>query len=83
MIELDKSYLFHTSLGIWLGRVVAATPDFVTLNTASWIPDQGRMNECVARGTYNECEPIGDGVMIQLGGVVIVPWRHPLPTTVK
>ena len=82
MIEIGKSYLFHTHLGIWLGKVAAISLDQIQIDSCSWIPDQGRMSECVKKGTYNECEPLGDGVVIP-SGFIAVPWRHALPTKVK
>lgn len=78
LVKVGSSYLFHTPLGIWLGTVAHVEPDEVLVNECSWIPDQGRMNECVTKGTYNECEPVGDGVVIPRG-FIAVPWRHKLP----
>lgn len=78
MIEIGKAYLFHTHLGIWLGRVASVGPDEVALNECSWIADQGRMGACVRGGTYNEGEFVGDGVVVPRNSIK-VPWRHPLP----
>lgn len=82
MIEIGKAYLFHTHLGIWLGTVAAVQPDEVKLDTCSWIADQGRMGACVRSGSYNECEFVGDGVVIPRG-FIAVPWRHELPSADK
>jgi hypothetical protein len=82
MIEIGKAYLFHTHLGIWLGRVRLVDPDEVCLDECSWIPDQGRMSECVAKGTLTEVEPVGDGVIVPRTAIK-VPWKHPLPKKAK
>lgn len=82
MIEIGKSYLFHTHLGIWLGRVAAVQPDEVKLDQCSWIPDQGRMGAAVRGGSYAECEFVGDGVIVPRNAIK-VPWRFPLPTEDK
>ena len=78
MIEIGKSYLFHTPLGIWAGVVAAIDVDSVTLNQCSWIADQGRMGMCVRTGSYKESEYVGDGVGIPRG-FISVPWLHALP----
>ena len=82
MIEIGKAYLFHTHLGIWLGRVRLVEPDEVMLDECSWIPDQGRMHVCVAKGELVEVEPVGDGVVVPRSAIK-VPWNHKLPTTAK
>ncbi len=81
-MEIGNSYLFHTHLGIWLGRVVHIEPDEVTLDECSWIADQGRMGACVRNGTYNECEFVGNGVVVPRNAIK-VPWRHALPKADK
>ncbi len=82
MVKVGSSYLLHTPLGIWLGKVSAVEPDEVMLDSCSWIPDQGRMGECVKTGSYVECEYVGDGVIVPRG-FIAVPWRHKLPKTTK
>lgn len=74
-----QCYLFHTVLGIWLGRVVGVGATHATLDQCSWIADQGRMGVSVRDGNYSEAEFVGDGVMVPMDAI-IVPWRHPLPT---
>lgn len=78
MIGIGNCYLFHTHLGIWLGRVVAIQPEEVLLDQCSWIPDQGRMGACVRDGHLTEVEFVGDGVVVPRSAVK-VPWRHALP----
>lgn len=80
MLEIGKCYLFHTHLGIWLGRIEKIQPDEVQLDQCSWIPDQGRMGACVRDGSLNEVEFVGDGVIVPRNAIK-VPWRHALPTS--
>jgi hypothetical protein len=80
--QIGASYLFHTVLGIWLGKVVAVDDAHVLLDQCSWIPDQGRMGLSVRDGIYQECEFVGDGVIVPRDSIT-VPWRHPLPTVDK
>lgn len=82
LIKKDSTYLLHTPLGIWAGRVVEIEIDEVMLDQCSWIAQQGRMGQCVSEGTYEECEFVGDGVIIPRP-FIAVPWRHPLPTETK
>jgi hypothetical protein len=83
VIENGKAYLVHTHLGIWLGRVVGQTMTTLTLDDCSWIADQGRMGQCVAKGTLDEIEFIGDGVIVPNDGTIKVPWKHKLPDKSK
>jgi hypothetical protein len=83
VIEIGKAYLFQTVTHYLTGRVVALSPTHATLDDAAWIPDTGRLNECVAKGTHNECEPLGDGVLVPVGSTIVIPWRHDLPKKVK
>lgn len=82
-MEIGKSYLVHTHLGIWLGRVVAQTMTTATLDTCSWIPDQGRMSQSVSKGNLDEVEFVGDGVIVPTDGTIKVPWKHKLPDKSK
>jgi hypothetical protein len=82
-MELDKSYLFMTVTHYFTGKIVVISPTEITLNTCAWIPDTGRLNECIANGTFAECEPVGDGVVIPRNGTFAFPWKHKLPTAVK
>jgi hypothetical protein len=78
MIEIGKSYLFHTHLGIWLGRVVQATHDEIELNQCSWVHQQGRMGASVRDGLTKNHEFVGDGVVVPRN-CIKVPWPHELP----
>lgn len=78
-LVVGSAFLFHTHLGIWLGRINALTLDEVTLDDCSWVADQGRMGECVRNGKLVEAEFIGAGVVVPRNSIK-VPWRHSLPT---
>ena len=83
-VDVDKAYLFMTVTHYVTGRVVGITPTDFVLNDAAWIPDTGRMNECISKGSIAECEPLGDGIVVNRSTVALaVPWRHKLPKTVK
>lgn len=78
MLEIGKSYLFHTHLGIWLGRVTVISPMEVVLDQCSWVVEQGFMGACVREGTIQESQFVGDGVIVPRNAIK-VPWRHALP----
>jgi hypothetical protein len=77
-MKIGETYLFHTHLGIWLGRVNYITVDEVVIDEASWVPDQGRMGPSVREGSLKEVEFVGDGIEVPRHAIK-VPWRHPLP----
>ena len=79
MLTIGSCYLFHTHLGIWLGRVREIVGDEVILDQCSWMADQGRMGNCVRTGAYNESEYVGNGVIVPRQAIK-VPWAHALPT---
>ena len=78
MLVPGNAYLFHTHLGIWLGRVRVATMDEVTLDQCSWVHRQGRMGSSVREGTLENHEFVGDGVIVPRNAIK-VPWIHDLP----
>lgn len=79
---VGQSYLVHTHLGIWLGRIAAMSIDEVVLDACSWVADQGRMGACVRTGSISESEFVGDGVIVPRNAIK-VPWRHALPVEDK
>lgn len=79
-----EKYLIRTPTVYHLGRVVRVTSTEVVLDTCSWIVDTGRLSECLKNGTYNECEPMGDGVIVPRCNISdMSPWAHALPTVAK
>lgn len=85
-MEDGKTYLVHTHLGLWLGRVRSQTMDDVVLDQCSWVASQGRMGANVTAGTWDsnsESEFVGDGVIVPKSGTIRVPWLHALPTTTR
>lgn len=83
-IQVGQKYLIRTPTVYHLGEVVRVTSTEVVLNTCSWIADTGRFNECLKLGTYKECEPMGDGVIVPRCNISdMSPWNHALPTVPK
>lgn len=83
--ELGVSYLIRTVTFYYTGKLIGVYEQELVLEDAAWIADTGHYNECLAKGTFNEVEPMPTGrVVIGRGAVVdAVVWSHPLPRTVK
>lgn len=79
---VGQKYLFMTVTHYFTGEIAEVTPGQFTINKAAWIPNTGRLSECIQKGTVQECEPVGDGVVIPRPCIAI-PWHHALPLTVK
>lgn len=83
-IEVGKPYLIMTVTHYFTGVVKGMTPTDITLDECAWIPNTGRLNQAIAKGVVEECEPVGDGVVLRAGTIVAaIPWPKPLPTKVK
>ena len=82
--EVGKAYLIRTPTMHHIGRVVRITPTELVLDDCGWLADSGRFGECIAKGTYNEYEPMGDGVIVPRINVVDATiWRHKMPKEAK
>lgn len=83
--QIGKSYLIRTVTMAFTGRIVAVTNQEIVLEEAAWIPDLGRFNEAVEKGTFSEVEPFQDEkVIIGRGALIdatIVTYK--LPKSVK
>lgn len=83
-IQVGSAYLIRTPTVYHLGRVVRVTSAEIVLDDAGWLADTGRFGECIAKGSYNEYEPMGSGVIVQRCNVCdMTPWRHALPKETK
>ncbi len=83
--QIGKNYLIRTVTMAFTGRIVAVTSQEIVLEDAAWIPDLGRFNEAVEKGTFSEVEPFqNEKVIIGRGALIdatIVTYK--LPKSVK
>ena len=84
--HIGKKVFIRTVTHHYTGRVLGLSDNFITLVDVSWIADDGRFNEAIAKGTLNEVEPYPDGLEVDIGiGAIIdvCEWKHKLPRSVK
>lgn len=77
---IGKKMFFRTVTYHCLGKVIKIIGSFFQLETASWIPDDGRFMQFIKEGKLNEVEPVGT-MFINITTVVdMFLWKHSLPT---
>ncbi len=84
MFELNKNYIIRTVTHTYTGEIVKVSETELMLNSCAWIADSGRWMDAITKGTLNEVEPMGDGVIVSRGAIVdATPWTHELPKDQK
>lgn len=79
-----RNVFIRTVTHHYTGRLVAIEKQWLTLEDAAWIADDGRFADCLANGTPSEVEPFPGGCVIAAGAVLDVsPWDHDLPRVQK
>jgi len=69
--EIGSVYLIRTVTMIEVGRVVAASKQWVMLEDAAWVADTGRFADALKKWQFNEVEPFPDGVIgVSCGSIV-------------
>ena len=69
--EIGAVYLIRTVTMIQVGRVVAASKQWVMMEDAAWIADTGRFSNALSKWTFNEVEPFPDGLVgVSCGSIV-------------
>lgn len=64
-----------------VGEIASVDDRFVELRKASWVASSGRFSECIATGSIDEKEYVGD-MLISLDAIVdVFPWNHDLTET--
>jgi hypothetical protein len=78
--EIGAVYLIRTVTMIEVGRVVAASSQWVMLEDAAWVADTGRFADALKKWQFNEVEPFPDGVIgVSCGSIVdFVKGKEPL-----
>jgi len=83
--EIGKKYFIRTVTHHDLGRCVAIYDDFIVLEDASWVADDGRFGNALETGVLCEVEPFPNGrVPVGRGAIIDAPeWPHDLPRKAK
>ena len=69
--EIGAVYLIRTVTMIDVGRVVAASKQYIVLEDAAWVADTGRFSDALKSCSFNETEPFPDGhVIINAGSII-------------
>lgn len=78
--EIGAVYLIRTVTMIQVGRVVAASKQWVMLEDAAWVADTGRFADALSKWQFNEVEPFPDGLVgVSCGSIVdFVKGKEPL-----
>lgn len=69
--EIGAVYLIRTVTMIDVGRVVAASKQYIILEDAAWIASTGRFSDALKACKFNEVEPFPDGVVILSAGSIV------------
>jgi len=79
---IGKKYIFRTITMINIGKLVAITGKFLTLEDASWIADAGRWEECLTKPDgIRVSEKFKKPVHINTESIVdATEWELALPT---
>lgn len=69
--EIGAVYLIRTVTMIQVGRVVAASKQWVMLEDAAWVASTGRFADALKEWKFSEVEPFPDGVIgVSCGSIV-------------
>lgn len=69
--EIGSVYLIRTVTMIQVGRVVAASKQYVMLEDAAWVANTGRFADALKKWQFSEVEPFPDGLVgVSCGSIV-------------
>ena len=81
---VGENYLIRTVTFTYSGKLKSKTNMFLLLESASWIADTGRYNECLKdQSKFNEVEPYKYDVIVACGAIVDATKIDTLVTIVK
>lgn len=83
--KIGATYFIRTVTHHYTGVLVRVTPKELVIKDAAWIADDGRFNEAVISGSFNEVEPFPDGeVLIGRGALCdACVVNYPAPRAVR
>jgi len=70
--EIGKAYFIRTVTHHFTGRLVSVGQQELVLAECSWIADDGRFAQAVAKGEFNEIEPYPDDAKVIIGRTSII-----------
>lgn len=66
------------------GRISGIGSDWIKLDDAAWIADDGKFSTALKTGVFNEVEPVPNWCLVGRGAIIDMhPWPHALPREVK
>ena len=69
--EIGAVYLIRTVTMIQVGRIVAASKQYVMLEDAAWVASTGRFADALKNWEFSEVEPFPDGIVgVSTGSIV-------------
>ncbi len=81
---IGKNVFVRTVTHHYTGALAAADEQYLQLDDAAWIADDGRFATALSTGTLSEIEPYPGTCLLGVGAVLdISEWTHDLPRTQK
>ena len=82
---VGENVFIRTVTHHYTGKLVKVYPNELVLTDAAWIAEDGRFNEALATGSFNEVEPYPEGEVIVTRGCIVdcTRWPRALPRAVK
>lgn len=84
LVKIGQKVFIRTVTHHYTGLVTRCNRDWLELEDAAWIADDGRFNNFLKTGEANEIEPFVNPVRIPTGGILdVTEWKFALPREVK
>lgn len=81
---IGKKVFVRTVTHHHTGRLIAADKQFLRLEDAAWIADDGRFSTALEAGVLGEVEPFPGECFVSVGALIdVCEWKHDLPRSVK
>lgn len=84
LFTIGESVFIRTVTYHITGRIIAVKQNFLILEDAAWIADDGRFMDCINDGILQEVEPVDVLVRVNIESFIdVYEWKHPLPRSRK
>ncbi len=82
--DIGKNVFIKTVTHHYTGKLVKASGEIIVLEDASWIADDGRLNESMKDSDkFNEVEPFAKPIKLNTGSFLMMTEIEKLPRGVK